>query len=59
MTFSWYQKKICEANLTKLLTVDKEQQGAKGSPGISCQSNYNSKVFFDTPPTLVSVKHAD
>ena len=59
MTFSRQQKKICEANLTKVLTVDKEQQWAKGSPGISCQSNYNSKVFFETPPTLASVKQAD
>ena len=43
----------------EVLTVDKEQQWAKGSPGISCQSNYNSRVFFETPPTLASVKQAD
>ena len=59
MTFFTVAKKICEANLTKVLTVDKEQQWAKGSPGISCQSNYNSRVFFETPPTLASVKQAD
>ena len=38
---------------------DKEQQWAKGSPGTLCQSNYNSRVFFETPPTLASVKQAD
>ena len=43
----------------KVLTVDKEQQWAKGSPGISCQSNYNSGVLFETPPTLASVKQTD
>ena len=52
-------KKICEANLTKVLTVDKEQQWAKGSPDKLCQSKYNSKVFFETQPTLASVKQAD
>ena len=59
MTFSRYQKKICEANLTKVFTVDKEQQWAKGIPGVSCQNNNNSRVFFETPPTLASVKQAD
>ena len=49
MTFSRYQKTIC----------DKGQQWAKGIPGISCQSNDNSSVFFETPPTLGSVKQAD
>ena len=43
--FSRLQKKICEANLTKVLTVDKEQQWAKGSPGVLCQSNYKSRDF--------------
>ena len=55
MTFSRSQKKIGEANLTKVSkvsTVDKEQQWAKGSPGISCHSNYNSGLFFEAPPTL-------
>ena len=59
MNFSRWQKKICEANLTKVLTVDKDQQWAKGSPGISYQSNYNSKFSFETTPTLASVKQAD
>ena len=57
--FFMVAKKICEANLTKVLTVDKEQQWAKNGPVISCQSNYNSRAVFETPPTLASVKHAD
>ena len=49
----------CEADLTKVSTVDTEQQWTKFSPGISCQSNYSSRVFFKTPTTLASMKRAD
>ena len=49
----------CEVTLTKVSTVDTEQQWAKFSQGISCQSNYSSRVFFKTPPTLAAMKRAD
>ena len=58
MTFSRQQKKISEANLTNVSTVDKEQQWVKCSPGISCRSNYRSRVSLNLSK-LASVNQAD